>query len=100
MLRHINAVAVHISSVSMNTESICTRPCFTGWETSAVAAALGAEPIPASFEYRPLLIPYIIHEPAKPPNIAWKSKALLNIEPNIEGTFVTLIPKITKDIST
>ena len=48
--RHINAVAVQIKSVSMNTESICTRPCLAGWETSAVAAALGAEPIPASLE--------------------------------------------------
>ena len=38
--RHIMAVAVHTSRVSMNTESICTRPCLTGWDTSAAAAAL------------------------------------------------------------
>ena len=48
--RVIMAVAVQISRVSMNTESIWTRPCFTGWDTSAAAAALGAEPMPASLE--------------------------------------------------
>ena len=39
-----------IRMVSINTESICTSPCFTGWDTSAAAAALGAEPMPASLE--------------------------------------------------
>ena len=48
--RHIMAVAVQTRMVSMNTDSICTRPCFTGWETLAAAAALGAEPTPASLE--------------------------------------------------
>ena len=51
----------------------------TGWETSAVAAAFGAEPIPASLEYRPRLMPCIIAEPRKPPKIALKSKALLKM---------------------
>ena len=46
----MNAVAEQMRSVSMKTESICTRPCFAGWETSAAAAALGAEPMPASLE--------------------------------------------------
>ena len=36
--------------VSMKTESIWTKPCFTGCETDADAAAFGAEPTPASFE--------------------------------------------------
>ena len=31
--------------------------CFTGCETFADADAFGAEPTPASLEYRPLLIP-------------------------------------------
>ena len=44
----MNAVAEQIRIVSMNTESICTSPCFTGWETAALAAAFGAEPTPAS----------------------------------------------------
>ena len=42
-LRHMRAVAEQISRVSRNTDSICTRPCLAGWDTSAVAAALGAE---------------------------------------------------------
>ena len=46
----MKAVAVQMSRVSMNTESIWTRPCFTGWLTLAEAAALGAEPTPASLE--------------------------------------------------
>lgn len=50
--------------------SVCTRPCFAGCETDAVAAAFGAEPIPASLENRPRLIPNIKADPANPPNIA------------------------------
>ncbi len=34
----------------MNTESIWTRPCLTGWETSAAAAAFGARTAHASYE--------------------------------------------------
>ena len=34
------------------------------------AEAFGADPIPASFEYKPLLIPCIIAEPANAPKIA------------------------------
>ena len=44
------AVIVQMIIVSMNTESIWTRPCLTGCETEAVAAAFGAEPTPASLE--------------------------------------------------
>ena len=62
----MNAVAEQIRIVSMNTESICTSPCFTGWETAALAAAFGAEPTPASLENSPLLIPCITQDPAKP----------------------------------
>ena len=59
----------------MNTDSICTRPCLAGCETSAVAAAFGAEPMPASLEYRPRLMPHMMHEPAKPLNAALKLNA-------------------------
>ena len=59
----------------MYTESAWIRPCLTGWETEAVAAALGAEPIPASLENRPRLMPSMTQDPANPPKIAWKSKA-------------------------
>ena len=57
MDRHISAVAVHRTMVSMYTLSTCTSPCFTGWDTSADAEALGALPTPASLEYRPRLMP-------------------------------------------
>ena len=46
----MNAVVEQMRMVSIKTESICTRPCLTGWDTSAAAAALGAEPMPASLE--------------------------------------------------
>ena len=76
----MNAVAVQMSSVSMNTDSICTRPCLAGWETDAVAAAFGAEPIPASFEYRPRFTPYMMQLPEKPPITDWKSNALRKMD--------------------
>ena len=76
---------VQMIIVSMKTESIWTRPCLTGWETEAEAAALGAEPTPASFEYKPRLIPSMTAEPAKPEKIALKSKALAKIDSNIVG---------------
>lgn len=55
--RHIIAVDVHNKSVSIKTDNICTSPCLTGCETTADAAAFGAEPMPASLEYNPLRIP-------------------------------------------
>ena len=74
-------MAEQISSVSMNTDSICTRPCLAGCLTSAAAAAFGAEPMPASLEYRPRLMPHMMQEPAKPPKMALKSKAPRKIMP-------------------
>ena len=69
------AVAEQMSRVSMNTDNTCTMPCFTGWDTSAAAEALGALPIPASLENRPRFTPMTTALPAKPPKIAWASKA-------------------------
>jgi hypothetical protein len=40
-----------MTSVSMNTPKDCTSPCLAGWETSAVAAAFGALPMPASSDF-------------------------------------------------
>lgn len=62
--------AISQSDDDERAESVCTRPCFAGCETDAVAAAFGAEPIPASLENRPRLIPSIKADPANPPNIA------------------------------
>ena len=78
-----------MTMVSMKTESIWTRPCFTGCDTEAEAAALGADPTPASLEYRPRLMPYIMAEPAKPPASVSKrkSKAPETIARNMVGMF-------------
>ena len=96
----MNAVAVQMSSVSMNTDSICTRPCLAGWETDAVAAAFGAEPIPASFEYRPRFTPYMMQLPEKPPITDWKSNALRKIDANIPGTFLMFRQIMSSETST
>ena len=56
-----------------------------------MAAALGAEPIPASFEYKPRLMPSMITEPAKPPKIDSKSKADSNSTAKAAGSQVILL---------
>ena len=81
----MNAEHVQMTSVSMYTDRLCTRPCFTGCDTLAVAAAFGAEPMPASFENRPRLMPSMITEPANPPKMAWKSNAEAKITENTSG---------------
>ena len=43
--RSMKAVVEQMRMVSMNTESICTSPCFTGWDVGG-AAALKAGPCP------------------------------------------------------
>ena len=96
----MRAVAVQMSRVSMNTDSIWTRPCLAGWDTSAVAAALGAEPIPASLEYRPRLMPCIMQEPVKPPKIAGKSKALTKMFLNTPGMRLACITTTTMAMMT
>ena len=67
--------------VSTNTPSICTKPWLTGCFTCAAAAAFGADPIPASLENNPRLIPIIMALDTKAPNMPpaadWKVKALL-----------------------
>ena len=83
----------------MKTEIVWTSPCLTGWETSAVAPAFGAEPIPASFENKPLFIPYITQEPLNPPIIALKSNAWLNISAKIVGSLSILVSVIYSPIN-
>ena len=43
-MRMTKAVAVHTTTVSTNTPRDWMSPCWTGWATVAVAAALGAVP--------------------------------------------------------
>ena len=49
--------------------SIATRPSLIGEFVFAAPCAIGAIPIPASFEKAPLLIPNIISDPNTPPVI-------------------------------
>ncbi len=64
----MNAVEVQITMVSTKTPSDWTKPCLTGWETVAVAAAFGALPMPASFENRPRFTPLSIAAAMPPTN--------------------------------
>ena len=48
--RMMSAEEVHTTSVSMYTDSACTRPCLAGWEQSAAALTMAPEPWPASLE--------------------------------------------------
>ena len=74
----INAVQVHTSNVSVNTPNAWIRPCLTGWLTVATAAALGAEPSPASLLNKPRLKPIIMAVPTPPP-MAWPMPKALSI---------------------
>ena len=94
----MTAVQLQTTIVSTNTPSIWIKPWLTGCFASEVAAEFGAEPIPASLENKPRLIPISIVLETKLPNIppatAEKSKALSIIRPNIAGTRLMFIPKI------
>ena len=83
-MRMTKAVAVHTTIVSMKTPRDWMRPWRTGWDTVAVAAALGAVPWPASLEKRPRLVPLIIAAmmpPPRPPTVASIEKAEVKIWP-------------------
>ena len=76
----ITAEAEQINKVSTNTPKAWIKPCFTGWDVVAQAAAFGTEPSPASLENRPRLIPVMITA-AKPPATAdWGAKASWKIK--------------------
>ncbi len=83
------AVIVRTRKVSMNTLTIATIPCSTGWLTLATAWACGVEPIPASFEKSPLETPYLTDSltvaPISPPVTAWGLNAPSNIILNAIG---------------
>ena len=67
MISTANAVSVHTKSVSIAGPNIATNPSFIGEFVLAAPWAIGAIPIPASFEKAPLRIPNIINEPKTPP---------------------------------
>ena len=84
---------VKINKVSVNTPSACMKPCFTGCEVEAVAATLGAEPMPASLLKSPRLMPCITAAPIPPPTACSQPKALRKIWAMTEG--ISAILKMT-----
>ena len=63
-----NAVKVQTIKVSITGPSIATKPSRTGSFVFAAPCAIGAVPIPASFEKAPRRIPSKINAPKTPPN--------------------------------
>ena len=62
-----NAVIVQTNKVSIAGPNIATKPSLIGLFVFAAPCAMGAIPIPASFEKAPLLMPNIIRAPKAPP---------------------------------
>ena len=89
----VSPVIVHTTSVSMKVPVIETSPCLTGSRVEATAAAIGAEPSPASLENMPRAMPICIATsmlPAAPPATALGLNAPTNICLNASGTAVML----------
>ena len=95
-------VMLQMIIVSINVPVMDMRPCLTGSLVFAAAAAIGAEPRPASLENIPLDIPFCIAtntEPTIPPVNAFGSNAASIIIAIAAGTSVifntiTSIPNI------
>ena len=83
LMRMTNAVHEQTNSVSVKTPNACISPYFTGWETVAVAATLGALPSPASLLKSPRFTPFMMVAPNAPPTDCSKPKALVTM------TFIT-----------
>src|SRR5699024_3786098 len=82
----MNAVIEQTRNVSKYTPRDCTKPCLAGCETAAVAPALGAEPIPASFENRPRRTPGKITHMTPTVTQSLQTNAPKMICRNTEGT--------------
>ena len=79
------AVHEHTISVSEKTPSACISPCFTGCATLAVAAALGAEPSPASLLNNPRFMPIMTIVPNVAPVTCLMPKASSMMRLKTEG---------------
>lgn len=79
------AVTEHTAIVSRKTSPQPHDDWRTGWSAYPEAWATIPYPVPASFELRPLAIPYLTASltvaPANPPTPAMGVNALLNISP-------------------
>ena len=86
--------------VSENTPRACSSPCFIGCDVDAMAAALGAEPSPASLLKSPRFTPCITAAPNIPPTACSSPKALLTMRANIAGICVTLRAMMMSEMMT
>ena len=92
--RMMNAVQLQMINVSVKTLRAWINPCFTGWETAAVAAAFGADPIPASFEKSPRRTPCMTIAPNPPPANCSNPNAFVKIEPMTWGNVPRCVNKM------
>ena len=81
----VKPVIEQTMSVSINTCVIETSACRPGKSVFAAAAAIGAEPSPASFENTPRATPYRIAAPSAPPPIASALNVLAKMVANADG---------------
>ncbi len=84
---------VHTTIVSRNVPVMETSPCRTGSFVCAAAAAIGADPRPASFENMPRAMPFCMAAtiaPTAPPAAACQPKADFTISAIAAGTFAML----------
>ena len=88
---------VQTMMVSTNTSLMPHRPCFTGWLAEEEEWASGAMPVPASLEYRPRLMPHMMHEPAKPLNAALKLNASRKMLAMTLGKILMFMKMTTSD---
>ena len=79
-------VMVHTRIVSKYTPRAWTRPCLAGCDADEVAAALGTEPIPASLENRPRLMPWVMMTPIAAPDTDSMVNACWTMSASIGGT--------------
>ena len=89
----VSPVMVQTTSVSMKVPVMEISPCLTGSRVDATAAAMGAEPSPASLEKMPRAIPICIATsmlPAAPPATARGLNAPTKICSNAAGMAVIL----------
>ena len=91
----MKAVIEQTTMVSMNTSKMPMTPCSEGCFTFAMPWAIGALPIPASFDSTPRLTPAAMtcatDAPTKPPNAAAGCSAPAMICPSTAGICPALI---------
>ena len=102
-VRITRAVIVQTTIVSMKVPVMLTSAWLTGSLVFADAAAIAAEPNPASLENKPLATPKRIaaanEAPINPPVAAVPEKASVIIMPNAAGIFSTFKPNTTSIVA-